>query len=198
MTIEKMVYYAIPPSETFTRLLHAWEDQAFEIDIMDEEKRVMQCSGKVGYQKRVDVVNICIPQDSGTVVQMIYSPMLSPASSAPIGNLRASPPKVGEDLETKMIHALNAVGEWEAIKREAVKDHPERLEDPSTITRMTKKGKGGRRALLGLGLAALGTLMAYLNLSEIFILGPYQLWFIIAVLGVVILCLGLFSMVWRS
>jgi hypothetical protein len=197
MTIEKLVYYKLPPSETFTRLADAWVDQAFEIDIMDEEARVMQCSGKVGYQKRVDVVSICIPQGSGTVLQMIYSPMLSPASSRPIGDLSASPPKVGEDLDTKMTHVLNAVGEWEAITPDAVKDHPERLEDPLTITRMTKKGKGGQRALIGLAVGAIGTLMAYLSLSEVLILGPYQVWFILAVGGVAILCWGLFGMVWR-
>jgi len=197
MTIEKLVYFEIPPTETFTRLLDAWEDQAFEIDIMDEEGQVMQCSGKVGYQRRVDLVGICIPEGSGTVVQMIYSPLLSPHSFVPIAGMIESPTKIGEDLETKMIHVLDVIGKWQAISLDAVKDHPERLEDPLRITRMTKRGRGGQRALLGLALGTLGTLMAYINLSEVFILGPYQLWFIIAVLGIVILCWGLYSMVWR-
>jgi hypothetical protein len=197
MIIEKLVLYKLSPAETFTRLVEAWEDQAFSIDFLDDEMQVMQCSGKVGYQKRVDVVGICIPESAGTVLQMIHSPMLSPGLSGPIVELSASPPKVGEDLETKMIHVLNAIGAWESIKWDEVKDHPERLEDPLTITRTTKKGKGGRHMVIGLAMGALGTLMAYLNLSEILILGPYQIWFVIAVFGVAILCWGLFEMVWR-
>jgi hypothetical protein len=197
MIIEKLVLYQISPSEAFDRLIEAWEDQAFIIDFRDDEALVMHCSGKVGYQKRVDVVGICIPEGTGTVVQMIHSPMLSPAFSGPIGESTASPPKVGEDLETKMIHVINKIGAWESISWDAVKDHPERLEDPLTITRMKRKGKSGQRALLGLAIGAFGTLMAYLNLSEILIIGPYQVWFTIAVLGVVLLCWGLFAMVWR-
>ena len=196
--IEKLVYYELPPSKAFNRLVNAWQNQAFTMDIADEEAMVMQCSGNVGYQKRVDVVGLCIPEGTGVVVQMIYSPMLSPASAGPMVELSAAPPKVGESLETKMMHVLNAIGAWEAINKEDVKDHPECLEDPMTITRITKKRNVGLRALIGLAIGALGTLMAYLNASEVLIIGPFQIWFIIAVLGVAILCWGLFSMVWRK
>ena len=197
MLKEKLVYYNFPPAEVYEGLLKGWLTEGFEQRMVDQEKGTLICTGKAGYRVRVDVFMSCIPEGEGTVVQMIYSPILTPGISRPVNISRVAQDEVMADLEARMNTVLADIGKWQAVNAEGIQDHPERLEDPFNLRVLSRKKTLVRQLWFGFSLIAVGVLMLYLVVSEALVIGSYTLWMIVAVVGIITFCAGLFRLVWR-
>lgn len=198
MIIEKLAQYQDQPHGLFNKLQQAWKEQGFEIVGSQEKERIIHCTGRSYSRIRVDVLTQCFDLQDETVVQMVYSPRLTPAVSRPVNISPEGQEKVRSDLDQKMTAVLDQVGEWTPLPRQEVKSTGMVLPDPYFVSAHTsgKVGGGRLRIFIGLAIAALGASMGYLNLNEILALGSSELWLVIAVAGVFVFCLGLFNWVW--
>lgn len=198
MIIEKLVCYTESPTEVFERLQKAWQEQRFSIQALNQEKFEMVCKGFSYGRTRVDVSTHCIPIPDGTLVQMIYSPILTPVVSRPVSLSTTVNERVLEELDAKMDIVLNAAGSWEAVPDDLIETHAEHLQDPVMVQNNTRHEIAKLRMLIGLVVAVLGGVMTFLHVKDIFAIGSTNLWLTSAVLGVIIFSLGLFGLMWRK
>jgi len=132
MFIEKLVCFKLIPEETFNRLETAWVDQGFHLRRDDRKFGALLYSGSGGHRIRVYVKTDCLPEGEGTIVQMIYSPAITPVFSRPIKLCAAAQEKLLDDMQVRMTKVLDAVGEWEAVTQEDGLDHSQESKNPST------------------------------------------------------------------
>lgn len=198
MVIEKLAQYNNPPPETQLKLVKAWQELGFEVVDREGKDCIIYCSGRSYSRIRVDVVSQCFDLQDGTLIQMVYSPRLTPAVSRPVNISPAGQEKVRLDIDHKMTSVLDRVGEWTPVQRQNVERPGIALVDPYFVSlRSRAKSGGGRlRVFVGLAIAVLGVIMGYLNLNAILALGSSELWLVIAVAGVFVFCLGLFNWIW--
>ncbi len=196
LMIEKLAYFESQSSEVFEHLREAWEEMGYEINRADEKACEMICTAQSFHRVRVDIKILCVPEGKGTVVQMLYSPALTPAGDRPMSMNAYIEKGVRHDLENRMQSVLRKAGIPQPITRERIHDHPERLGDLDQIRRKAKRSTAVMRMILGLIVGLLGTLMSYLHFNDIFAFGPYELWMSAALIGVIVFCVGLFSVIW--
>ena len=198
MIIEKLAQYQDQPHSVFKMLQQAWKERGFEIVGIQEKECTIHCTGRSYSRIRVDVMTQCFDLQDETLVQMVYSPRLTPAVSRPVNISPAGQEKVRSDLDHKMTAVLDQVGEWPPVPRQEVDSIGMVLPDPYFVSALTsgRVGGGRLRVFIGLAIAALGASMGYLNLNGILALGSSELWLVIAVAGVFVFCLGLFNWVW--
>lgn len=197
MLKEKLVCYDLPPSEVYRQLESGWLEQGFIIRVLDQDKGTLICTGRIVNRVRVDLFILCMPEGEGTAVQMIYSPLLTPALSRPTKLNNDAQEEVLDDLETRMMGVLNDIGDWQVVEPGEIQDHSERLEDPLNLRVLSSKKSILRQIGLGLALIAFGALMLYLFVSETWAIGSYTLWMIVSVVGITLFCTGLFRLTWQ-
>jgi hypothetical protein len=198
MLLSKLAKVQQRPSEVFSRLKQAWKEEGFDFRQEDVKNRTVLYAGQVGYHMRVDLKCVVFPEDTGSVIQLIYSPLLTPSVSRPTKLSSGSWEKLREDVSDKIVAVLNRVGDWQPIESVHIKDHPDRIEDPANVKPIIKPGRGLKRLLVGVTISAIGGLMAYLNASNTWQFGSYQLWTLVAGLGVIVLCIGLWGIFWGT
>lgn len=196
MVIERLAQFSDSPLVIFKKMQQAWQEQGFEIVDSRDKERIIHCSGRSYSRIRVDVLTQCFDWQGETLVQMVYSPRLTPVVSRPVNISPAGQEKVQSDLERQMTSVLDQVGEWAPVVHEEVENSGVVLSDPYLVSIRRKGAMGRRSTFVGLAVAVLGALMGYLNLSGILSLGSSELWLVIAVAGVFVFCLGLFNLVW--
>jgi len=198
MIIEKLAQYQDRPNALFNKLQQAWKERGFEIIGSQEKDCIIHCTGRSYSRIRVDVVTQCFDLQDETLVQMVFTPRLTPTVSRSVNISPAGQEKILSDLDQKMTAVLDQVGEWTPVPREKVESTGMVLPDPYFVNAPTSgKGGGGKlRVFFGLAIAVLGAMMGYLTLNGILALGSFELWLVIAVAGVVVFCLGLFNWVW--
>lgn len=196
MVIERLAQFSDSPLVIFKKMQQAWQEQGFEIVDSRDKERIIHCSGRSYSRIRVDVLTQCFDWQGETLVQMVYSPRLTPVVSRPVNISPAGQEKVQSDLERQMTSVLDQVGEWAPVVHEEVENSGVVLSDPYLVSIRSKGAMGRRSTFVGLAVAVLGALMGYLNLSGILSLGSSELWLVIAVAGVFVFCLGLFNLVW--
>lgn len=196
MVIERLAQFSDSPLAIFKKMQQAWQEQGFEIVDSRDKERIIHCSGRSYSRIRVDVLTQCFDWQGETLVQMVYSPRLTPVVSRPVNISPAGQEKVQSDLERQMTSVLDQVGEWAPVVHEEVENSGVVLSDPYLVSIRRKGAMGRRSTFVGLAVAVLGALMGYLNLSGILSLGSSELWLVIAVAGVFVFCLGLFNLVW--
>lgn len=199
MIIEKLAQYKDRPQVIFNNLLQAWKERGFDIVSSQEKDWLIHCTGRSYSRIRVDLLTQCLDLQDETLVQIVYSPRLTPAVSRPVNISPAGQEKIHSDLDQKMTAVLDQVGEWTPVPRQELESTGRVLPDPYFVSANTRgRGRGVKlRMFFGLAMAVLGALMGYLNLNGILALGSFELWFVIAVAGVFVFCLGLFNWVWR-
>jgi hypothetical protein len=196
LMMEKLAYFESPPSEVFDHLREGWSQMGYKMVHSDEETHEMVCTARSFHRVRVDIKTLCVPEGKGTVVQMLYSPALTPAGDRPMSMNAYVEKGVRHDLEDRMQSVLRQAGTPQPTSRENIHDHPEQLGDLDQIRRKAKRSTALMRMLLSLIVALLGTLMSYLHFNDIFAFGPYELWMSAALIGVIVFCVGLFSVIW--
>ncbi len=195
-TLERLVRYDEEPSVIFQRLKANWHDQYFEIVEADEKTGELLCTAQSYRRVRVHTKTVCLSDQNGTVVQIIYSPALTPAMSRPVSLKSYIQKAVRQDLETRIKSVLDQTGNWVTITHDQVRDAETRLEDPLTINKKARKSTAILQLFLGLVVAGIGALMSYLHFEDIFVFGSYELWMSAAIIGVIVFCIAFFRLIW--
>lgn len=197
MIIEKFTRYDTSQPEIFLALKQSFLDEGFEIFDMDEENQEIRFKGYVYHRVRVDLLAQCFDDDGRTLVQMIYSPLLSPLNAQPSNISKSAQIRVLEEIDQKMDSVMDKTGEGKLVSRENLNPEVFGLQDPQSVIYRSRRGKGWAQLLIGLTVALVGSLMSYLHINRIVVLGSTNLWLILAVLGVAVFCFGLFHAIWR-
>ena len=197
MIIEKFTRYDTSPAEIFRALKQNFLDEGFEIFDMDEENQEIRVKGYVYHRVRVDLLAQCFADDGRTLVQVIYSPFLSPFNSQPPNLSKSAQMRVLEEIEQKMDSVMDKIGDGKLVSRENLDREMFGLRDPQSVIYHRRRGKSWIQLLIGLVVALIGSLMSYLHINRIVMLGSTNPWIILAVLGVAIFCFGLFKAIWR-
>ena len=197
MIIEKLAVYKENPSSILDSLVGKFQEEGFELFNVLKERFEVRVKGSVYRRIRVDLSARCYEYQGNTLVQIIYSPLLSPSNARPI-NLPSSAEKhVLDEINQKMLSVLQNTGEHVLIYRENLDDESLELEDPQAVYYRGRRGKGRIQSGVGLLLIVLGSLMSYFQMKRLIVAGSTNFWLILAVLGVAVFCFGLFNMVWR-
>jgi hypothetical protein len=194
--IEKLVRYDVPIDTVFESLKQAWQEEGFEIVTVDEKGRELLCTAQSYRRVRVHIKTLCIREGSQTIVQMIYSPALTPVMSRPVSLKSYIQKAVKQDLETRMGQVLHQPGPWVKAERDQISQDEERLENPLSIRRKARKSTASIQMGIGLAVALIGSLMSYLHFNAIFMFGSYETWLTAALIGVIVFCIGIFNFIW--
>lgn len=197
MLVEKLARYDMAPGEVFDRLEAAWKKQKFVLRFSYKNYGEMVHAGNMAKKLRVDVKTKCIMEGEGTIVQMIYSPAVTPLTLRP-GKLSDDEQKqLLQDIKHKMAMVLNDVGSWELVTRMDIHDHPELLEDTSRIQLIPKKAANRKLMLFGLGIAVFGLVLYLLSSSEVIGISS-ELGKDAAFVGLGVIGLGFLKTIWEK
>ncbi len=196
--IEKLVRYDAPIETVYENLKQGWQEQGFEIVTANENDQELLCTAQSFRRVRVHTKTLCLNEENHTIVQLIYSPALTPAMSRPVSLKSYVQKAVKQDLETRMRKVLNQAGVWEVVNRDQISDADERLKDPLNIQREARKSTTILQMGLALAVAMIGSLMSYLHFEGIFVFGSYEMWLTTALIGVIVFCIGLFNFIRRK
>jgi hypothetical protein len=196
VVIETLARFTDAPQTVFQRLKTAWTDQGYEIVETDEKRLEMVCTAQSYRRVRVHIKTICFAEGDDTILQIIYTPALTPAMSRPVSLKPYVQRGVRADLEDRIRQVLNQGGSWMKTSHDEVHQQPERLEDPESIQKAARRSTAILQLFFGLGVAAVGALMSYLHFEGIFVFGSYELWLTAAVIGIIVFCIGLFGLIW--
>jgi len=197
MLIEKLARYDMAPDEVFNRLEAAWKNQKFVSRFSYKKYGEMVHAGNLDRKLRVDVKTKCIMEGEGTIVQMIYSPAVTPLTLRPIKLSDEDEKQLLKDVRQKMALVLNDVGDWKSATREDVHDHPELLEDTSRIQLIPKKETDRKLMLFGVGIAVFGVALYFLSSYEVIGISS-ELGKDAAYVGLAVIALGFLKSVWEK
>ncbi len=176
MFMEKLACFDMAPEEVFKRMEAAWKEHGFFKQMSYKRLGSMVFGSRTEDKLRVDVKTNCIPEGTGTVVQMIYSPAVTPVTVRPVKLTKHAESKLQSGVKQDMLMVLNAVGDWKSITREEIQDHPELLEDASNIQATPQSVLNRTMIFLGLGIIALGVAFYLLDYFKLMTFGSSTLW----------------------
>jgi len=196
MAVEKLVTFNALSISIIDTLTHALIAEGFSLVDLDQKKGFI--SGSVATQKFLQNLTISVyPIPDGSLVRILCT--ARPETSVP--GVAPGTNEDGQDYEGPCRNTLGIIldqtGDWREVSSEWAKDQGIQLEIPqhtqqSARTRLAKSGLWG-----GLAVIILGSLLAFLTLSERMKLASPQVWIMVAVIGVFIFCFSLFSLTWR-
>jgi len=176
MFMEKLARFDMAPEEVFKRMEAAWAEHGFFKQMSYKKLGSMVFGSRTEDKLRVDVKTNCLSEGTGTVVQMIYSPAVTPVSVRPVKLTKYAESKLQSGVKHDMLIVLNAVGDWKSVTREEIQDHPELLEDASNVQATPQSVLNRTMIYLGLGIIALGAVFYLLDYFKLFTMGSSTLW----------------------
>ena len=195
--IEKLAHYPIPLADVFDRLTQAWAAEGFTLQSLQMEKAEMRYGGKIFSQVPVAVVSSCYPAEDGTFVQMLAAADQSAPHSGRARLIAADDHLAEEKLAGIVAAVLDQVGQWQTVSRAELESAGVILVTPEMVQTPSRRKNPWRMMLVGIVLMAVGSLFAYLNLTLSVSFGTSGIWSFIALGGVLIFSIGLFSLMWR-
>jgi hypothetical protein len=196
--IEKLAQYPIPLADVFDRLTQAWAAEGYTLQSLQMEKAEMRYGGKIFNQFPVAVVTCCFPSDGGTYVQMLAAADQNAPQSGRARLIGGDEHLVDEKLAEIVNAVLDKVGQRQPVSRTELESAGVVLATPEGVQTPTRRKNHWRMVLLGATLMTVGSLLAYLNLSRSISFGASGLWSFVALGGVLIFSIGLFSLMWRK
>ena len=196
--IEKLVRFPAVLHDTFDQLTQAWSAEGFSVQSLHVERAEMCYRGKMFGQVRVDVGTYCYTAESSTYVQMVVT------SGGRLPGTNASTMLMVDDdmLRQKVTEVMDAVlyrvGEYQVVSREDAQAEGIKLHDFEQDQRPVRRKNRWGIVMIGFILMVLGSLLAYLNLSMRISFGSANLWSFAALGGVLVFCMGIFSMIWGN
>lgn len=196
MAVEKLVTYQVPPSSIIELLAHALIGEGFSLVELDRKNGFI--SATIASPKFVQNITVTIfSLTEGSLVRVLCTAR----SETSVPGLESEGFDGGVAFDgscrKELVRILTQVGDWRDVSREWAEEHGVQFERPQS----TQQGAQSRLVKFGLfgGLAAavLGSLLAYLSLSDRVRIASPQVWIMAAVIGVFIFCAALFSLVWR-
>jgi len=195
--IEKLAHYPIPLADVFDRLTQAWAAEGFTLQSLQMEKAEMRYGGKIFSQVPVAVVSSCYPAEDGTFVQMLAAADQNAPHSGRARLIAADDHLAEEKLAGIVAAVLDQVGQWQTVSRAELESAGVILATPEMVQTPSRRKNPWRMMLVGIVLMAVGSLFAYLNLTLSVSFGTSGIWSFIALGGVLIFSIGLFSLMWR-
>jgi len=195
--IEKLAHYPIPLADVFDRLTQAWAAEGFTLQSLQMEKAEMRYGGKIFSQVPVAVVSSCFPAEDGTFVQMLAAAEQNAPHSGRARLIAADDHLAEEKLAGIVAAVLDQVGQWQTVSRAELESAGVILATPEMVQTPSRRKNPWRMMLVGIVLMAVGSLFAYLNLTLSVSFGTSGIWSFIALGGVLIFSIGLFSLMWR-
>jgi len=157
----------------------------------------MRYGGKIFSQVPVAVVSSCYPAEDGTFVQMLAAAEQNTPHSGRARLIAADDHLAEEKLAGIVAAVLDQVGQWQTVSRAELESAGVILVTPEMVQTPSRRKNPWRMMLVGIVLMAVGSLFAYLNLTLSVSFGTSGIWSFIALGGVLIFSIGLFSLMWR-
>lgn len=195
--IEKLAHYPIPLADVFDRLTQAWAAEGFTLQSLQMEKAEMRYGGKIFSQVPVAVVSSCYPAEDGTFVQMLAAADQSAPHSGRARLIAADDHLAEEKLAGIVAAVLDQVGQWQLVSRDELESAGVVMETKEMVQTPSKRKNPWMMVLVGVVVMVIGSLFAYLNLTRSVSFGTSGIWSFIAMGGVLIFSIGLFSLMWR-
>jgi len=196
MAVEKFVALKVKSSSIIDTLTHVLIAQGFSLVDLDRKKGLI--SGTVTAQNFLQNTLILIyPIPEGSLLHIVCT--ARPETSA--SGMEPGTFEVGKEFEQpcrkSLETTLDQIDEWREVSREWAEAQGIQ-EESLQISRQSPQARPLRMGLWGgLTVMIVGSLLAYLTLSDRVKLASPQIWIMMAVIGVFIFCFSLFSLVWR-
>ena len=196
MAVEKLLTIKEPSSSILEILMHALIEEGFSLVDVDREKGFI--SGTIETPKFLQNISASIfSLPEGSLVRILCTAR-SETSAPSVDSGISEDGMVFESPCRKTLGIiLGQTGDWHEVSREWAEEHGIQLEHSQHKQESARAGLIKFGLWGGLVVAILGSLLAYLNLSERMKLASPQVWIMVAVIGVFIFCISLFSRVWR-
>ena len=195
--IEKLALYPIPLADVFDRLTQAWAAEGFTLQSLQMEKAEMRYGRKIFSQVPVAVVSSCYPAEDGTFVQMLAAAEQNAPHSGRARLIAADDHLAEEKLAEIVDAVLDQVGQWQLVSRAELESAGVILATPEMVQTPSRRKNPWMMVLVGVVVMVIGSLFAYLNLTLSVSFGTSGIWSFIALGGVLIFSIGLFSLMWR-
>ena len=165
MFIEILVSFVEPIEDVFFRFRYSISEQGFTIDKEDQQERTFFASSHSN-GTRVDIKGYCFMDSGRTVIQVFYSPALTPVWKRPLTLKSIEEISIITDLEKRLTATLNATGKWERIDHKEITENVEKLILPDNISKTSIRSTSGVRLVISFLIVLAGLVLSYLTFIQ--------------------------------
>jgi hypothetical protein len=143
------------------------------------------------------VLSSCYPAEDGTFVQMLAAADQNAPRSGRARLIAEDDYQAEEKIAEIVDAVLDQVGQWQLVSRVELESAGVILATPEMVQTPSRRKNPWMMVLVGVVVMVIGSLFAYLNLTLSVSFGTSGIWSFIALGGVLIFSIGLFSLMWR-